>query len=84
MKRFVIAMALVMALALPAMGDTNYNVCFATLDADGNGTMSKAEFIVAFPNGDIALFESIDTDKDGTVTHEEWEVFKAAQGFEHK
>lgn len=84
MKRYLFAMALVMALALPAFGETNYNVCFATLDADGDGVMSKTEFIVAFPNGDVAIFESIDEDKDGVITHEEWEIYKSAQGFEHQ
>lgn len=84
MKRYIIAMALVMALALPAMATPNYNVCFATLDADGDGGMSKAEFIVAFSDGDTVVFDTIDLDKDGAVSHEEWEAFKSGRGFEHQ
>lgn len=82
MKSIFLAAGLVMALALPAFGGTNYNVCFSTLDADGDGTMSKAEFMVAFSDGDTAVFDAVDSDSNGAVTHEEWEGFKHEQGFD--
>ena len=46
---------------------------FAKLDADGNGTLSKAEF----PWGD-EKFDKFDTDGDGKLTLEEFKTGKAA------
>lgn len=82
MKKMMIAMALIGALCLPAMAETNYNVCFNSLDADYDGGVSKSEFMVVFPNGDIAVFEEADADKDGSVSHEEWEAWKESRGIE--
>lgn len=82
MQKIVFTLIILATLCLPAMADTNYNVCFSTLDADGDGNMSKGEFMVAFSDGDMGVFDMTDTDKDGMISHEEWEEYKAAQGFE--
>lgn len=82
MKKLLFAMAFVMLMCQPALANTNYNVCFGSLDADVNDSMSKSEFMVAFPDGDEAVFVTADADKDGAVSHEEWEDYKAAQGWE--
>jgi|Deesub1362B_J571_1020462.scaffolds.fasta_scaffold80817_1 hypothetical protein len=82
MKNLTLALGLVMIMALPALGNPNYNVCFNSLDADYDGSMSKSEFKEAFPDGDMAVYKAADSNKDGVVDHEEWEDYKASQGWE--
>ena len=43
--------------------------------------MTKAEFNDGFTDGDAAVFEAADADKNGTVGHDEWEDWKASQGY---
>ncbi|WP_051053255.1 EF-hand domain-containing protein [Pseudodesulfovibrio piezophilus] len=62
--------------SMAAESNTNYNVRFASLDVNSDGFMAKSEFIVAFSNGDMAVFATADSNKDGSVSREEWERFK--------
>jgi hypothetical protein len=82
MKKLFFTLALFCLMCQPAAARTNYDVCFNSLDADVDGRMSKSEFLVAFSDGDTSVFEQADADKDGDVTHEEWEAYKEGQGFE--
>ena len=82
MKKIALVLLMLGLLTLPALADTDYNVCFSKLDSDYDGEMTMAEFKDAFPGGDAAVFTLADGDKNGTVSHEEWEEYKASQGFE--
>ncbi|WP_319582386.1 EF-hand domain-containing protein [uncultured Pseudodesulfovibrio sp.] len=83
MKKLLFALAFALLFCQPVAAKTNYNVCFNSLDADVDGRMSKGEFLVAFSDGDTSVFDQADTDKDGLVSHEEWEAYKTSQGFEN-
>ncbi|QJB55954.1 hypothetical protein [Pseudodesulfovibrio sp. zrk46] len=82
MKKLILSVAMLMAFALPAMAGTDYNVCFNSLDADGSDSVSRGEYLVAFPDADQTMFDKADADKDGALSHEEWEEFKESQGYE--
>ncbi|EGB15807.1 hypothetical protein DND132_2604 [Pseudodesulfovibrio mercurii] len=82
MKKLFLALAFALLFCQPVAAKTNYNVCFHSLDADVDGRMSKGEFLVAFSDGDTSVFDQADANHDGSVTHEEWEAYKEAQGFE--
>jgi len=82
MKKVIFALMALAILSLPAMAGTDYNVCFSSLDADGDGSMSKTEFSDGFSDSDMSVFNTADSDTDGTVSHDEWEEYKATQGFE--
>ncbi|WP_319541147.1 hypothetical protein [uncultured Pseudodesulfovibrio sp.] len=82
MKKIFLACVLVLIASQSVSANTNYNLCFNSLDADGNGVMTKGEFLVAFPNGDLTTFEEADMNADNTVDHEEWEAYKTKKGFE--
>jgi len=82
MKKTVITLMMLALLSLPAIAGTDYNVCFVKVDSDYDEEMTKAEFDETFPGGDAAVFETADADKNGTVGHDEWEEYKANQGFE--
>ena len=82
MRKLCIGLVLACLLWLPAAAQPNYNVCFNSLDADVDGAMSKGEFLIAVSDGDTTVFDTADLDKDGQVSHEEWEAFKTSQGFE--
>ncbi|XXJ18270.1 hypothetical protein ACR42D_01670 [Desulfovibrio caledoniensis] len=82
MKKLLFALAFALLFCQPVAAKTNYNVCFNSLDADVDGRMSKGEFLVAFSDGDTSVFDQADADKDGTVSHEEWEAYKSGQGYE--
>lgn len=82
MKQLLMTICLLAVMAMPALADTNYDVCFSSLDIDGDGSISKSEFLIAFSDGDMELFDEADVDEDGDVTHGEWEEFKAGKGFE--
>lgn len=81
MKTAIIT-ALLLALVCAPASAADYNRCFGTIDADYDGEMTRAEFTQAFPGGNETVFTAADTDGDTTVSHEEWEAFKASQGFE--
>lgn len=82
MKKMLLVAAMLAALCVPAMAGTDYNLCFSKIDSDYDGEMTKAEFKEAFSSGDLAEFKAADGDKNGTVSHEEWEDFKANKGYE--
>ncbi|NDV20466.1 hypothetical protein GO013_13705 [Pseudodesulfovibrio sp. JC047] len=64
----------------PCVASPNYDVCFNALDVDVNGTMTKGEFLVAFPNGELGLFDEIDTNADRAVDREEWMTYIVEHG----
>lgn len=82
MKKTALTILMLITLALPVLAGTDYNVCFSKIDADYDGEMTKTEFNNAFPDGDQTVFSAADADGNGTVSHEEWEDYKADQGFE--
>lgn len=82
MKRTALVLLMLALLGLPAIAGTDYNLCFSKIDMDYDGEMTKAEFSDAFPEGSDSVFLAADTDKNGTVSHEEWEEYKESQGFE--
>ena len=82
MKRIIFTLLTLVLLCQPALAETDYNICFTKVDSDYNDEMTRSEFSDAFPDGDMAVFETADGDKNGTVSHEEWEDYKASQGFE--
>lgn len=82
MKKMLLIALMTTFLSLPAMAEIDYNLCFNSIDSDYDGEMSKAEFDAAFPGSEPAVFQAADSDKNGAVSHEEWEEYKASQGFE--
>ncbi len=61
-----------------------YNVHFPDIDKNGDDTVSMDEFKAHFPEGDEKVFEAVDLDKNGSLTHEEWHEFKSAHGMKHQ
>lgn len=82
MKKLLFIILMTTFLAMPAMAEIEYNKCFNSIDTDYDGEMTKAEFETAFPGSASAVYQAADGDKNGTVSHEEWEDFKASQGLE--
>lgn len=82
MKKLLFTLMVAALLCAPAWAGADYNRCFGTIDNDYDGEMTTTEFKTAFPDGKDAVFQQADGDKNGTVSHEEWEEFKSAQGFE--
>ena len=84
MKKVFFTLMFVALLAQPAFSGVDYDKCFGTLDNDYDGEMTKDEFKAAFPEGADAVFMAADGDKNGTISHDEWEEYKESQGFEDK
>ena len=57
--------------------DENH-VCFVRIDADNNDKVTKQELAKFYPDK-ADLFEKIDQDKDGSVSHDEYEEYWYAQ-----
>lgn len=65
---------------------------FKALDADGNGQVKRAEFPAALEAArekarqerELALFDKMDTNKDGVVTAAEFAAFKPARDGDHR
>ena len=70
MKRIVLA-ALLLALAVPALADEK----FGAMDADKDQKITWDEFKAAHPGMTRAAFDMIDADKNGYLSHEEWDAF---------
>ena len=60
-----------------------YAAHFGDIDSNGDGQMTAEEFRAFFPDGELKVFETIDTDRNGVVSHEEWHRFKEAHGMAH-
>ena len=67
----------------PMPDPAEYNAHFGDLDADGNDRVTPSEFNAYFPKGDAKVFDLIDADRDGTISHDEWHRFKEAHGMVH-
>jgi len=61
-----------LALALPAFANTDASSKFKKLDADGDGRISRSEFVA----GKHDKIQRADTNKDGVVTPDEAAVTK--------
>lgn len=48
---------------------------FSAMDANGNGTLDLQEFKKAYPQMHDAAFLAMDSNKDSTLTCEEWGAF---------
>lgn len=81
MRRMLLTGLLVGLFCLPALAGTDYNVCFFSMDSDGDEAVSAEEFRRAFPSG-AAIFKAAETNGDGVLSHDEWETYKESRGFE--
>lgn len=72
-----VALAAFSAVNLLAAPGPNRDQRFDSKDTDGNGSISREEFIAVQPERVAERFAAIDTDGDGVATLEE---FKAARG----
>jgi len=56
---------------------------FLSLDADGDGRVTRAEFAAAHPGADpahvAAAFDRFDRDRDGAITRAEWDAGETAR-----
>lgn len=50
------------------------------IDTDGDDALSWEEFQKRFPEADKSIYDAIDMNADGSVSHEEWHEFKTAHG----
>ena len=60
-----------------------YAAHFDDLDRDGDERVTADEFKAYFPDGEMKVFEAIDADRNGDISHEEWHRFKEAHGVGH-
>ena len=74
MRILMLAGAFVLLLAVQAQADEK----FTQMDKDGDGRVSWEEFQAAYSNMKRPAFDAVDTDKDGWISHEEWDSFRAA------
>lgn len=57
-----------------------YMIHMPDIDQDGDDALTWKEFNDHFKDPDRKVYDAIDLDKDGAVTHDEWHAFKAAHG----
>jgi hypothetical protein len=60
--------------AVPAGADEKFEV----MDTDRNGRVDWEEFRAAYPNLKQKAFDTVDTDADNGISHEEWDAFRGA------
>ncbi len=69
-------------------GHGKFDRPFSEMDADGNDSLSYTEFQQVFPSTEQKGFDTLDTDKNGGLSREEWHQFKAMHqgmgGMHHK
>jgi Ca2+-binding EF-hand superfamily protein len=69
-------------------GHTMFDRHFSDMDTDGDDTLSFTEFKQAFTSTDQQGFDRLDSDKNGSLSREEWHQFKAMHegmgGMHHK
>ncbi len=61
-----------------------YNAHFPDIDKNSDDAISMDEFKAFFPKGEETVFNAIDLDKSGSLSHEEWHEFRTAHGVSHK
>jgi hypothetical protein len=54
------------------------HVCFYSIDADRDEVVSFKEFSAVFGD-DKKIFDAMDQDKDGSLTHDEYEAYQNAK-----
>jgi hypothetical protein len=59
-------------------GDKRPRVSFEDCDKSNTGTLTLEEFLACHPHGGEKHFTAMDGNKDGKVTHEEWQAFREA------
>lgn len=64
----------------PMPDPAGYNAHFGDLDTSGDDQVSRDEFKAYFPDADMNVFEAVDADHNGLISHEEWHRFKEAHG----
>ena len=52
---------------------------FEDCDKNNDGTLTLEEFLACCPRGGEKIFASMDADKDGKITREEWRTFREAR-----
>jgi Ca2+-binding EF-hand superfamily protein len=69
-------------------GHGMFNQDFSDMDTDGDDSLSYTEFKQVFPSTEQKGFDTLDTDKNGSLSREEWDQFKAMHqgmgGMHHK
>jgi len=69
-----ICMVVMTGLNSIASGSEEDHVCFSIVDGDHNGWATEDEFKKVYTDGKVK-FEDMDQDKDGKLTHEEYEEY---------
>jgi hypothetical protein len=57
-----------------------YMVHIGEVDQNGDDALSWEEFKDRFPDSEKPVFDAIDIDQDGSISHDEWHEFKTAHG----
>ncbi len=81
MKRTLLFLCLSVFVAAPAAASPSG---LSRLDTDADGAVTWEEFSAALPNMKRAAFDTIDADKNGSVSPEEWRAFAADHGRHRK
>lgn len=71
------------ALAMPGQSENpaqEHADRFKTMDSNSDGLLVWAEFEAAMPQMRKEAFDSIDADKNGSITPAEWEAFRKTHG----
>lgn len=71
------------ALSHPGMGTSpmaGMESAFRKADADGDGGLSREEFLKAWPSLKEGAFSVIDADGSGAITLQEWQTFSLDHG----
>ena len=71
MRRLLTPAAAATALALFASSASAATPSFDDVDLDGNGIVTRGEFVNAMPDATLEDFAIIDTDSDGMISEDE-------------
>jgi Ca2+-binding EF-hand superfamily protein len=62
----------------------DYSAHFGDIDLNGDDQVKWKEFEKYFPHAEEDVFKKADANNDGSIDHDEWHNYKAAQGYGHK
>ncbi|WBF68601.1 calcium-binding protein [Desulfovibrio subterraneus] len=80
MKRLALAALITCLWTTQGIADDKFGV----MDKDANDSVSWEEFEAQHPNMRKAAFETIDTNSDGGISHDEWHAFMGSHGADGK